>query len=407
MTKELFNYFPSKNRLILRSNFKIENLKISEFYSSIISKIFESIKENPNCFYQAFLSLKNIAYTVPVLFNSNIQQIFDSILPPFNNLYLLFENKRKNEKSILLAKTAYASLSFLLSSFQSSLVLDHFVKWLFTDIENFSNSQIYGFLYILRCLSSDIIFCSFIESDYKKYDIFNKVVGFLNRNITEGSNFEKHYKQNIFGFLERVFYGFIACTGDEICINEMLAEKENRFTYLYINIYSSLIKYKIFPITSIDEDINQFIKLADKNKRFWFTDRRCGNSNNITLKQFRDELLQCEECSIQLPSIPGPISIRMIKHLLMKADGYYQSLMYDDFIYTKEQSELYLKTFNELIELQKQAQENPQDKENRNVYDFNGIEYFTPIINQPEFIKTLIDSLYFSFDKNGQISNYF
>ena len=60
-------------------------------YNTFIHLSFALLKENPLCNYQVFLCLKSIACTVPILFNSNIQQVFDSILEPFNNLYLLFE----------------------------------------------------------------------------------------------------------------------------------------------------------------------------------------------------------------------------------------------------------------------------------------------------------------------------
>lgn len=400
VTNELFDFVESEYVLIIRNNFKLENFKISEFGVSIVSKIFDSLKENPVCNYQAFICLQNIACTVPILFNSNIQQVFDSILEPFNNLYLLFENNNKDEKTILLTKTAYASLSFLLSSFQSSLVLDHFVKWLFPNIENFSNSQIYGFLYILKCLSSKKnVFYSFIPSTYKEYDLFSKVAVFLNRKITEGSNFEKEFKNNVYGFLDRVLYGFSTFNPYVICQNELLSKIDNKFTYFYSNIFSTFIEYRTYPIIAIDANIRIFINSIYYFKKYWINfDVVYKETHPIDeqLTAFIDELPHHARYVIPENDkvLDKPISIRMAKYIVMRPLWIYDIFLFNrEKIYSKDQSELYFTTLKKLRELQVQARENPQDEENADVETLSSIDYFTPIINRSEFINNLIDQI--------------
>lgn len=400
VTNELFTYVSSGNALNIRNNFKPENYKISKMGSSIISKLFALLKENPLCNYQVFLCLKSIACTVPILFNSNIQQIFDSILEPFNNLYLLFEKILKNEKTFLYTQTAYASLSFLLSTFQSSLVLDHFLRWLFDNFEKFSNSQIYGFIYILRCLSdASNVFNSIIPSLYIKYNIFDKVATLLKRKITEGSNFENNFKENIFSFLESVFHSFDEYTNYVMCQNEMLSQVENKFTYFYSNIFSSFIKYSHLQIKVIDDRIDDFIQFVDSDRDFWInfdihsrnTYFDCGH-----LEKFCQELPSHEPFIVPKNDriLNKPISIRMAKYLSMKPFFIYDSIIHNkDCVYSEKEGLLYIETMNKLREMQKQALESPQDEDDSDIETFNKIDYFAPFINHPEFIENLVNQI--------------
>lgn len=149
--------------MTLNPNYRTSNIEIPEIGTSIVETLFDKIDNQPNNF-QVFFILKNIASSFPNIFLKNYQRVFNYVLPSFDNFYLIYE-KNLSDEQLKLAKSSYSSFSFLLSTFQSSLILDEFIKWLFINISNFTNSQIVGFISIISlCLIDSKI--SFIINIY-------------------------------------------------------------------------------------------------------------------------------------------------------------------------------------------------------------------------------------------------
>lgn len=162
-TNDAYYYNANENILIKKANFYFNSLPIPEYGLSIVSKLYKIIENEKS--YQAFLCLKNIASTFPFLFNKEPQKVFDLVLPIMDDYMQLF-NSNPNDDEFQQIKYICSAFSFLLATLQSTIVLDCFIEWLFTNITSFSDPQVIALVVILRLITCEndmkIYICSVI-----------------------------------------------------------------------------------------------------------------------------------------------------------------------------------------------------------------------------------------------------
>lgn len=169
---------------------------------SIISKLFNEIKNNKENCLNAICYLMGIASSFPFLFVDKFQQIIDVIFPIFDDLPLFYSIRKgddissiKNKKEIKnRMKILVNSISFLYSVLYSTHIFDEFVTWFFNNYSNLDEWRILTFISILCLLrlSTDpkfLIFfkrnniienCQIILDKYECNDqIKNEVIKFL------------------------------------------------------------------------------------------------------------------------------------------------------------------------------------------------------------------------------------
>lgn len=402
VTNDYFDFIESKNTLVIRNNFNVESLPVSKFDESIISIIFTVIQKNPLNF-QSFLILKIIALTNPKLFDSHVQQIFDLIISKFDNLFLLFKIDTTNDKrKILLAKTAYASLSFTISVFRSPLIFDRFIQWVFPNIEKFSNSQIFGFFYVLLCYEIDDVYDKFITIYIERYDLFSKIVKILERKNNDC--FCLMY-DIIYRFLIQRFKSIIKCSPFEsVQINEY-SKNENVFSFIYHNIFSrcprnkidSNNKYENIIRSHFDDFINKFDSIKNK---FISTEYKKNYMRDEKVQLFSNQLKKENEFVINNDNDePNKfITIKMAKNLVMKPFWIYeQYLSKKKFIYNKKDGEQYQSIINELTEMLSDTFYRTLTKDDLHIDKLNVNDRFRSLFPQ-SFINILINQIFQDFN---------
>ncbi|KAK8835854.1 hypothetical protein M9Y10_040407 [Tritrichomonas musculus] len=131
--------------LIKNSNYDVYNsIKIPELGSSIVTKLFNKIKESP-IDYRPFYILKSIANKFPLLFYNRHQEIFEIMLKSFEYYHLIIDDQNHFDT----AKIAYSAFSFFISTLVLPIMFDKFIVWLNENISTFSKSQIAGFISVL------------------------------------------------------------------------------------------------------------------------------------------------------------------------------------------------------------------------------------------------------------------
>lgn len=161
-----------------------------------------------------------------------------------------------------MAKTSYSALLCLISTLRSPIVLDKFVKWLFSNIVNFNDSQILSFFLVLRLFNTDYRVMTIFQIYIKKFDFIEIVGRFLDKDIEKGK-FEVAYKENLFGFLEEEYRINDILSNQLIIQIEEFSQLENPFKFIFeevISQFSFMNKFNKFHVPGVSNEINQFIK---------------------------------------------------------------------------------------------------------------------------------------------------
>lgn len=268
----LLVYVPSK-KVFVKNFVYLDNCDhIFTKGDSIVSKLIEILKNEPEN-YNAFFCLKSIACTFPFLLDheSNPQEILQLILSALNNYSIIFDDQFDNDiLKIKKLKTAISAYSFLISSLHSTKIIDTFINFFFTEMETFTDSQLFCFISVLQSILETPIICLTLMSYFIKYKFFTKFSYLLDRNISN-EKFNYHYIKNLYNLFTTYInnaYKFDLITTISI------------YSYYYADIFFQK-KFKdlftIFPSTiksyqsllTDNKDILDYIQNIEKLRSFW------------------------------------------------------------------------------------------------------------------------------------------
>lgn len=381
--------------LFKSSDFSIYSLPISKLGTSIVSKLFESIKKNPNN-YQSFFCLKSIANSFPMLFYKREKEIFDIVFPALNNFHLNFEI-HLTEKQDEVAKTSYTAFSFLLSTFHLPVIIDHFLKIIFDDITKYTSQQIACFISALDSLYIDSIMRFVILSSYIKMNIFESLAKIVDRENDTKNNFGLWYKKSIFSFIQNTYQILLEINNNNVIIQaKELMSFDNNITQFYdkiINIYFDT-KLIIF-----DNNLNnmQYITFVEKDRKFWLTYDHYKNSQECTNEViadfinkmgFNQEIMNTYK--YDYPSRPNFFTIKMSRYLCMQFELIYVFYFYNNKI------PLNPKLYDKLMKAKEKLNEienNTDDIENVDIKCFVKFDYLSPLLCNNNLLKKIINQI--------------
>lgn len=141
-------YFHKENCILYKKeNYKLHLISSSDIGNNIITELFNKTNDKP-VICQDYYLLYKVAKSFPFLFYSNPQQAFKSVLQIFDQIRLIYNDLKNENRNILLSNSVYA-MSFLCTIMQFPYMLDNFLQWFFSNIMTFTNSQIFGFILII------------------------------------------------------------------------------------------------------------------------------------------------------------------------------------------------------------------------------------------------------------------
>lgn len=262
-------YDQKSKTFIKRPDFDCLTLPVSQFGVLIISKLFKAIDEKPGN-YQAFFCLRSIANSFPFLFIENPQQVFDHVLPVLNDLPLLSEMKDvKDEEIIKKIKTVSSALSFLLFSLSSVKIFDDFINWFFANLNDFSISQIFGFILIIRCILGGR---SHLIIYLKKFNFIEIFMSFLKREIP--TSFKDNFITNVFQLFSEYYAAIPTLSKIRYISLDTFNDVDEMFFTVFDHCIVHLPTYNQ-PTSFLDlpsnEVVSSYIKLVDEIKPYYFT----------------------------------------------------------------------------------------------------------------------------------------
>lgn len=260
-------FYYNSDDLIRKVHFESNSEKYSHIAISIVSEFFNEAKKNPGRF-QPFYCLLNIASTFPFLFNKNPKRVFTTILPALDNFSLLFTISYKSDAKVINSlKASLCALYFLFNALYSVKILDEFVIWLYKNIENFSQSQIIAFSYILGSLFNSQKVNLVMLALSSKFNFQSILVKLLQKEVDE--NLIILYKRNIYEILNS-YYKLISQLNinhpdDFILVNE-IKKANNPFMHVFNN-YSSIFPQILFNFYFPLINNNEITEFETKIKR--------------------------------------------------------------------------------------------------------------------------------------------
>lgn len=402
ITNKIFQFQEEENVLLMKTNFNISSLQSTEFGLSIVSNLYKSIEDKPDCF-QSFLCLNNISNAFPFLFEENTPKMFDIVFQSFEYISFGFEDNPNSEK-IKLLKTNYAAISFLISTLRSPLILDKFLTLIFAEIESFSDSQVYCIFNVLRCLSKYYSDIDRYQQYILKYSFLEKVGRLLQKEIIN-DEFRLSYKEQI--------YAFVNCEYNKI-------QKITNAMILYLNELNSpeyplryLININIFGMKFVNGSLSlKFIKLPHEVFDFLYRINEClefslyfnfginrkekpsdGQINEFTSKLIKD--FQHEKFSKEL-LYEGPITIKMIRYLATIPKCISEHILFSDkgkyIPLSSEMYNAYSQIVNHLNEL-KNKSENDYDEDDIDVSLINKNDYLNSLYDQELLYENLFQDM--------------
>ena len=407
-----FYYNERSKSLIRKPDYDLSSLPISEYGLSIISKLYKAVENKTNCF-QAFLCLKNIASSFPFLFINNPQQVFDVVLPYLENISLIF-NKHLNNERIELFKTSFSALSFLLSTFHATIILDKFIQWFFVNSDKFTNAQVFCFIMVLRATFSvhlSIENCPVWIIKYKVFDVIGKL---LQRDIPKTS-FGFDFKENIYLFLVDVYNQFLNYSKYEVLQKNEFVNIENPLTYAFQHSFTtfpwqfkhmSIFFFHRFAI------LDDFMNNSQNESHFWLSyDSAKHRHESPKADQINDFISKLNEShnlirAYKLPSIPKKMTVKMVRHIVMKSALIYMNvLLREEIPLVQETFDMTAKVIDEIVQI---GQENDPDDIDMN--DFDSDELLKDLYEQPTLLSSLIQQVtlqVFDYTKSSSINDVF
>ena len=382
----------NEKSLLRNPNFSIYSLKIPEYCSSIVTKLFKEI-ERKDGNYQAFFCLKNIANEFPLLFYNRHQEVFEKVLHSFEHFSLIFKENFYNEEQLKLAKTAYSSFSFFVSTFQMPIMFDKFILWINENILSFSCSQIAGFVTVINYLCNDkYIKNSIIIYSYKinLFETIGKLLQIENEK-EENQRFVDYYKTSLYSFYRIIFENLNNKTKYELIQFDELKKIENPFNYIISNIlHSSIWVYlgENVQMKGVSSSLSDFIRITDSIRDFWvsfhFARVRERKATDEQINGFIENFInKSNQVDYDVPQFPSSFTIKMIRYLSLK-----QQFLFDLILDKKSiplvplYYEMICEANDEIKSLKNDADENPEDEENKDVQSFNTSNIFLSLISQ-------------------------
>lgn len=416
-------YYCSKsNRALVRDNdFSVYSLPISDFGSSIVTKLFNSIDEKKDN-YQAFFCLKSIANSFPLLFYNRHQELFDHIFPALNDFNLCFE-KGLNLEMGNKARTAYSAFSLLLSSFQLPVIIDHFFSLISEDITKYTNPQIACFINAISFVTSDSILKLIFYPVYKKNNFLNWIGKALERDV-KNNLFGMWYKESIYSLVSHIYTVLYGLNANIRIQNEEISKFENTIGDFYDKIFSTFLT-NYFDNSIQIRGCNHFIELysldVEKKRRFWLIFNH-QNANNIVTVEKENRFVEMMNVDINnspnfdYPRGPNSYTIKMVRFLVSQSVSIYSYYLFNT------QIPLYESMYNKLNEVndklyQLLSEKNDDDDDDVPVSNYDAYEFNMYYYCQSSLLSNLIRSVnesflnqnYFSSDlciSIGEMSNY-
>lgn len=403
VTNMIFYCQRREKTLLRKIDFRITNLpsKDSELGKSVIMKLFNSIKEK-NGNFQAFLCLRSIAGSFPFLFENYPEEVFNIVLQPMNDFPLIFE-KDLNEEQMILLKTAYSAIYFIILTFQSSILADKFVQLFFSRISTLNECQIFCYLIIFLIFFEDEKSANLCQSWFRKlnvYEIIGNLLNEGNKSSTKKGPFSSNLKKTIFLFFVKIYHNNMNLNQNEmIQFEELLKYVEFPLNYIYDFSFSTIpwiYKYDL-KIDGISDSFRAFMKNVDRNRSFWIlNDFDHLRKTDLSYKEIDDFISKLEKHDLpnnvfNLPEIPQRKSIKMVRHVVMKTTPIYVWILSSKTIpLVAELSDYLANTINELIEIGKNANEDPDDEDNCDVEFYDKSDFLLPYYCQPNLFKNIV-----------------
>ena len=400
-TLKTFKMVPSDRSLgkslIRNIDFSIYSLKIPEFGSSIVTKLFKAIDEKPNN-HQAFFYLKSISHTFPLLFYNRQQEVFDHVFPALNGFPLLFkENVTEKQKEII--QTSFSAFSFLVSIFKLPVMIDHFVKTISNNISQYTDAQIACFFSALNYICGDLVLNDLVASIYIKCNFFEKVGEVLERKISD-DQFGQWYKMNIYLFLGGTYNNLYGHNNNLLIQIEEVSKFDSPLCEFYDKIFNSYLtvfyKYE-YRIDGINYFAKKFIHNSEQNRSFWLTyehSNKKKKTSDIQLPDFIQELEDAQKEGMNKYGNISPITpftVKMTRYIVTQPFGVYNLFLSNKTVpFYASLYERTLDAFNKCKEMHNYALLHPDEKENFEIECFDRSSVFSPLFCQPALMKNII-----------------
>lgn len=394
-------YINQKNNQLMKKENILSSLPISKFGQTIIFKLFDSIKKKPGN-YEAFICLKHISSSFPFLFNNLFDQMCDIVSSNLKSTDHFVENV-DSEEDFRIIKTTYSAMTFFVSTLQSSLIMDQFIKWFFNNMETMNDDQLFGYwiiiYYQLKIDSTYVIFNVWAM----KLNMMEKIGKILERNPVNTKKLNI-IKQIIHLFITK-FYNDMDKMNKYIIIqnDEFLNKVENPSNFLYDSIFFKIPHhFQTFDLSikDVPDQLNQFIKNVEVKRDFWIDYQRnfeqMPNPTTDEYNKFDEKLMKYEPLADlpDLQNIRSKMTIKMVRYVVLRMDNYYTWILYkNEYPFVNENKEKIEEIINDLTKLQNEAKENPDDEENKDIELFNDYDYLLPFYCQQTLFRSLVRDL--------------